>query len=207
MFIGRKVYGVAHLLEILALGGVAKTIALRLDVIGIGLDDAGGKRRVVEPAVITLGVVLDRHLPVAFFIDLDGLDGLQAVDLGNIGTQLGLNTGVPVLHRLGIVIEIDKNEPAEFLGAHRGQADLLSDLSGHHFGIRPTQKMPVQMIGPCMIGTDQRLLALTLSFYQLMGAVLADVIKRTQNVLVVADTKERLSCDLKTEVIPELRHL
>ena len=40
-----------------------------------------------------------------------------------------------------------------------------------------------------------------------MRAVLANVIKGMERVIAVADTKEPLSCDLKTEVIPGFRHL
>ena len=67
--------------------------------------------------------------------------------------------------------------------------------------------MSIEMIRPRMIRTDQRLLSFTLPFYDLMSAVLTDVIKGMKHVLVVADTKEPLSCDLKTEVISGVHDL
>ena len=58
-----------------------------------------------------------------------------------------------------------------------------------------------------MVWTDKRLLTLTLAFYDLMGAVLTNVIKGMKHILVVADTKEPLSCNLKTKIISGICNL
>ena len=163
MLVGTKIDWVGHLLEILALGGVAKTISLRLDVVGVRLDHPGREGAMIDSAVITLRIVLDGHFPVALLVSPDGLKRRQIVNLRNKLPQFCLNTRKPVLHRIRIVIKIDKDEAAEFLRADRRQADTLSHTFRYDFGIGSTQKMTVKTIGPGMVRTDQRFLALTLS--------------------------------------------
>ena len=50
--IRRQVDGIAHRIQVLAFGGMAQTMALRLDVVGFRPHDAGGEGLVVQRAVI-----------------------------------------------------------------------------------------------------------------------------------------------------------
>ena len=54
MPISTQVYGVAHLIQVLTLRGVAQAVSLGLNVVGFGLYDTRGKRSVIDSAVITL---------------------------------------------------------------------------------------------------------------------------------------------------------
>ena len=66
-----QVNRIAHCVQILALGRVAQTMPLRLDVVGFRLHHAGCKGRMVQRAVITFRIVFDRDLPIATLRDLD----------------------------------------------------------------------------------------------------------------------------------------
>ena len=109
---------VCHLVEVLAFGRVTQALALRLDVIGFGFHHTCCECRVVERAVIALGVILNRNLPIAVFRNLYEFQGLKFSPVWH--PFLKLRTGVrePVFHRLRIRIEVDEDEAEEFFGAN-----------------------------------------------------------------------------------------
>jgi len=134
-----QVYGIGHLFKILTFGGVAKTVTLRLNIIGIRLDHPCGKSPMINPAVITLRIVLNRGLPVALFIHQNRFDRLQLIDIWHKGAQLRLYLRKPGFHWLGFVIQVDENKPTEFLRPHRSQTDAFSYLRRDHLGVGATQ--------------------------------------------------------------------
>ena len=93
-------------------------MTLRLNVIGLRLADSARVSRMIQRAVVALGVIFDRHFPVADFRYLDPRQRVQLLYVRNIFADFSFDTGIPLTHRPGVLIEIDKNETAKYFSAN-----------------------------------------------------------------------------------------
>lgn len=59
---------------------------------------------------------------------------------------------------------------------------------------------------PGMVGTDQQI-GVTFTFYQLMGAVLADVVKSFYFIVLVFYTEQGFACDVETKIVASVFQL
>ena len=154
MGISRKIHSVGHPIEILKLGRMPQAVSLRLDVVGLRLDDPAGKSVVVDLAVVTLAVAFDGDLPVAVFSYFHPFDRLQPVDLRHEGSQLLADIGKPRIHRLGVCIKIGKQKAVEILDPHFSQANFPAIEAGNRDGIGTGAQRAVQLVALGMVWAD-----------------------------------------------------
>ena len=185
---------------------MAQAVALGLDVVGFGFDHAGGEGLVVDRAVVALGVVLDRNLPVALFRDFHPLQRRQPVDFRDEGTQLFTHPRKPVIHGRGVVVEIDENEAVKDLRAHRGQADFGLGKVWNRADVRPGTELAGQLVSPGVVGADDQR-GMTAAADQLVRPVLADVEEGPHLTVAIAQAEQVFSRHFKGKVVAGFGHL
>ena len=181
-------------------------MALRLDIIGLRLDDSGGKSLVIQRAVIAFRIILNRHLPVASFRDFHPFQRAKPFDLGHMRRQFGAHTREPVIHRPCIRVEIDEQEATEILDRHLCQADVLAAKPLDGFDVGPGPQLPAKIIAPGVIGAGQDSGA-AMSRDKLVGAVLADIVERIDRAIAVHHTEQGFPRHLEGEVIARVLQL
>ena len=179
---------------------VAQAVALRLNVVGVWLYDTGSEGAMVERAVVALGVVLDRHLPVAGLWCIDPFQRLQVIDVRHEGLELFTHAGKPLVHGGSVCIEVCEHETVKYFDAYRCEADLFAIETGHRIDVRPGAQLAVQGIGPGVVRTDH-FAGVAFATQQFMSPVLADVVETVQLTLPVAYAEKIFAGNGKGEIV------
>ena len=186
--------------------GVAQAIALGLDVIGFGLDDAGGEGRVVEGAVIAFRVILDRNLPIAVLLHFHPFQRLQLRPMGQETLQLRPGVGEPRFHGGRVRIEVHEDEAEEDLRSDLRQANLGGIEARHGLGIGGRTQAPGQFVSPCVIRADNHA-GRAFAADKLMRAVLTNVVEGADHAIAALDREQAFVRQLKCDVIARVLQL
>ena len=118
-------------------------------------------------------------------------------------SELATYVRKPGPHGFRVRIKIDENKAAEDFRLDRRQTDLLRIKPRHRFQIQARPQLTVQLVGPGVVRANKSI-RVTAALHQLMCAVLADIIKSTNLLVLVQNTDKRLVGDVDREIVPWL---
>ena len=159
------------------------------------------RRRMEVLQVVEVDEVLDDDLPVR----LDHLRRAEALQLGQLlypmRPQMRLNPAEPLGERGRVGIRMHPDQPAPDADGGRKQADAGRVEVGKLLGpLRHADQLPLQVVGPVVIGTAQRC-RLSDRSDQLRPAVAADVVKGPQLPILAHDDEDVVQPRLHGQVL------
>ena len=113
------------------------------------------------------------------------------------------HSGVPFVHRCGIIVEIDKDESEEVFGPHFGQADLFTVETRDILHVGPGAQTTGQLVAPLVVRAYHNT-RVARSGHHLVRPMLADVVERTDHVVAATNGKQVLACDLEGKIVTDV---